>query len=158
MKFVKGKILDAEYGVIANPVSCTISEWTGISQDIRIKYPIAFSEYQNINTRVPNRVNRLGLCQLVEVIRRNLFIANMFIVWGGFVVENENKNPIPVYMSKQFEINPIAASASGLKNWLRSIDIKDFPVYFPGNDIFSDSKIKIVIKYHLPDAIMVRQI
>jgi len=155
MKFVKGNILDAEYGVIANPVSCIIQEWTGISQDIRLKYPIAFSEYKNIGIRVPNRVNRLGLCQLVEAIQRNLFIANMFIAWGKLTVEkfsgdSNTRSPI--------EINSVAASASGLKNWLRSIDIKDFPVYFPHNDIFSDSKIKAVIKYHLPDAVMVRQL
>jgi len=148
MKFVKGNILDAEYGVIANPVSCTISEWTGISQEIRIKYPITFSEYQNIGTRVPNRTNRLGLCQLVEVINRNLFVANMFVVWAAFFT----------HVTDKIETNPIAASASGLKNWLRSINIKDFPVYFPNSGIFTDSKIKAIIKYHLPDAIMVRQV
>jgi len=155
MKFVKGNILDAEYGVIVNPVSCTISEWIGISQDIRLKYPIAFSEYQNIDTRVPNRVNRLGLCQLVEAIPRNLFIANMFIAWGKLTMEK----PVgSLSKHSSIEVNSVAASASGLKNWLRSIDIKDFPVYFPSNDIFNDSKIKTVIKYHIPDAIMVRQL
>lgn len=152
MKFVKGNILDAEYGVIANPVSCTAIEWTGISHEIRVKYPIVFSEYQNIKTRVPNQVNRLGLCQLVEVISRNLFIANMFIAWGKFVSVKEDFKPTSI------EINPVAASVSGLKNWLRSINIKDFPTYLPNNGIFNDSKIKEIVKYHLPDAIMVRQV
>lgn len=155
MKFVKGNILDAEYGVIVNPVSCTSSEWTEIGKDIRLKYPLAFSEYQNIETRVPNRANRLGLCQLVEVVDRNLFVANMFIAWGKLAMDKQIEGS---KIKPSVEVNSVAASASGLKNWLRSIDIKDFPVYFPGNDIFSDSKIKAVIKYHLPDAIMVRQV
>lgn len=145
MKFVKGNILDAEYGVIANPVSCTISEWTGISQDIKNKYPTVFSEYLDIHTRVPNRVNRLGLCQLVITIPQKLFIANMFVTWG---VISEDKP----------EINPVAASASGLKNWLRKLNIKEFPVYFPNSGIFANNKVKTIIKYHLPDAIMVRQL
>jgi len=156
MKFVKGNILDAEYGVIVNPVSCAISsEWSEIGQSLRLKYPIAFSEYQNIIIRVPNIVNRLGLCQLVEAVPRNLFIANMFIAWGKVTIDKPagslSKHP-------SIEVNSVAASASGLKNWLRSINIKDFPIYFPHNEIFSDSKIKTVIKYHIPDAIMVRQL
>jgi O-acetyl-ADP-ribose deacetylase (regulator of RNase III) len=76
MKNLKGDILDARHGIICHQVNCQLIMGAGLAKQIRTKYPVVFGEYKKMKKLPPKR--RLGQCQIVEVIPRELFVANLF--------------------------------------------------------------------------------
>lgn len=76
MRNLKGDILDARHGIICHQVNCQMVMGAGLAKQIRQKYPVVHGEYMKMKNIPINK--RLGQCQMVEVIPRELFVANLF--------------------------------------------------------------------------------
>lgn len=149
MKFVKGDILDAEYGIIGHQVNCQMVMGSGLAKKIRTKYPRVFTEYQEV-MGILKPEERLGKCQMVEVVRQKLLVANLF---GQF------------YYGKGrvfTDYNALSMALVGLKDWhIRNVGVKDFPIFLPhglgcglaGGDW---EVVKGLIGSAIPDAVIVR--
>lgn len=77
MKFLKGNIVDAPEGIIGQQVNCQMVMGSGLAKSIRDKYPRVYDEYIAVMGASPIK-HRLGRCQIVEVIRNRLYVANLF--------------------------------------------------------------------------------
>lgn len=77
MKFVKGNILDAGYGIIAHQVNCQMVMGSGLAKQIKDKYPSVYNGYMSSGSLMaPN--DRLGKCIMTEAVYKKLYVANIF--------------------------------------------------------------------------------
>lgn len=149
MKFVKGNILDAEYGIIGHQVNCQLVMGAGLAKQIRAKYPKVFTEYVEVMGMLKPE-ERLGKCQMVEVIPQRLLVANLF----GQMYYGRNK--------RYTDYNALSMALVALKAWhVRNVGVKDFPIYLPhgiGCNLAGGDweVVKGLIGSAIPDAIVVR--
>jgi hypothetical protein len=119
MKIVRGNILDAGYGLIGHQVNCQMVMGAGLAKQFRAKHPRIFTEYKAVMGRAPIQ-NRLGKCQIVELIPKRLFGANLFAQY--------NFRPRGV---KHTDYTALAMALRQLNKWHQSFAPKDFPIYLP---------------------------
>jgi O-acetyl-ADP-ribose deacetylase (regulator of RNase III) len=149
MKFLKGNILDADYGIIGHQVNCQLVMGAGLAKQIREKYPKVFEDYQRVmRSTSPDR--RLGKCQMVEIAPTRLYIANLF---GQFH-----------YLPRKIRHTDYTALGMALRNlqkWRKMWQPEQLPVYLPSGlgcglaggdwDI-----VQGIIRDSIPDANIVR--
>lgn len=149
MKVVLGDILDAKYGIIGHQVNCQMVMGAGLAKQIKRKYPHVFNEYVQIMGKA-QITKRLGRCQIVEAIPRELYIANLF---GQFHWLNRG------VVNTDYEA--LSMALRNLSVWKREKTPVDFPVYLPyglgcglaGGDW---SIVSAIIEDILPEAILVK--
>ena len=149
MKIEAGNIFDHKYGIIAHQVNCQLKMGSGIAMAVRTKYPRAYIQYRDMFKNVPPG-NRLGRAHVVEVIKDNLYIANLF---GQF-------NFLP-RGSCHTDYNALTVAIRQLRQWRDNIKGVHFPVYFPygigcglaGGDW---NIVSGIIEDVIPDATIVR--
>lgn len=88
IKIVEGNLLDAKEDIIGHQVNCKGKMGSGVALQIKEKYPLAFSKYQNYIKNKRSNVGSfyvsgmlLGNCQIVYVGDENnkpRFVANLF--------------------------------------------------------------------------------
>lgn len=150
MKYVKGDILDAHYGIIGHQVNCQLIMGAGLAKQIKVKYPQVFERYAAM--KVVKKTNRLGKCQMVEVIPAKLYVANLFAQF----------DIVPRGMLHT-DYTALGISLRNLNRW-RTMSIEkpqDFPIYLPkglgcglgGGDW---RIVEGIIHDAIPDAIIVR--
>lgn len=152
MKYVKGDILNAKHGIICHQVNCRLVMGSGLAKAIRDKYPTVYSEYRRV-MEVVEAKHRLGKCQIVEVVPRTLYVANLF---GQF---NFGRARGVVYT----DYSAVSSALKSLMDWHKINCHRDFPVYIPrgmscglaGGDW---KVVEGIIKDVVPNAIVVRKI
>lgn len=150
MKFVRGNILDAKYGIIGHQVNCQLVMGAGLAKQIRAMYPKVYTEYVDIMGKASDK-KRLGKCQMVHVLSNpTLLIANLF---GQFH-----------YLPRKIRHTDYGALGMALRNlqrWRKRFTQSDFPVYLPhgigcglaGGDW---NVVEGIIRDAIPDAVIVR--
>ena len=118
MQHLKGNILDVEYGIICQQVNCKLVMGAGLAKQIRDKWPRVYTEYKLMMST--NHYSRLGKCQIVEVITRKLYVANLFgqYAYGGFTKKHTNYNALTQAIQK-------------LDSWHKSNCHNSFPIWIP---------------------------
>lgn len=148
LKFVKGDILDAKYGIIGHQVNCQMVMGAGLAKQIRSKYPRVYTEYMLLMGKAPINA-RLGRCQIIE-ISDVLYFANLF---GQF--DYRNRNVVNT------DYIALGISLRNLQRWKTMSKPEDFPVYLPygmgcglgGGDW---KIVEGIIRDAVPNAIIVR--
>jgi O-acetyl-ADP-ribose deacetylase (regulator of RNase III) len=151
MKFVKGNILDAQRGIICHQCNCQLVMGAGLAKQIRDKYPRVYTEYKELLGKAKPS-HRLGKCQVVEVVRQKLYVANIMAQFH--------------YLPRgacHTDYDALSIALNGLKTWHTQWCPKDFPVFFPmgmgaglaGGDW---NHIKGLISSIIPDAVIVRYV
>ena len=150
MRYIKGNILDVDYGIIGHQVNCQLIMGAGLAKSIRTKYPQVFDQYRTM--KVVEKEKRLGKCQMVEITPARLYIANIFaqldIVPRGVL---------------HTDYTALGISLRNLNKWRETFVKKpeDFPIFLP-NGIGcglggGDWKIvEGIIHDAIPDAVIVR--
>jgi O-acetyl-ADP-ribose deacetylase (regulator of RNase III) len=149
MKFLKGNILDAQEGIIGHQVNCQMVMGSGLAKQIRDKYPRVYEEYLAVMGQSPIR-HRLGRCQIVEIVRTRLYIANLF---GQYY-----------YGRREMIYTDYAALGMALRNlqrWRQSFNYDNLPVYLPhgmgcGLGGGNWEIVAGIIRDAIPDAYIVR--
>ncbi len=119
MHFVKGNILDVHKGIIAHQCNCQLVMGAGLAKQIRIKYPRVYTEYCEIMGKL-TITQRLGKSQVVEVISKTLYVANLFSQYH--------------YLPRgvcHTNYDALSMALIGLKKWHKQFCPIDFPVFFP---------------------------
>ena len=150
MKRLTGNILDAEHGIICHQVNCQLVMGAGLAKQIRDKYPHVYSEYRAMQGYAVN--DRLGLCQIVEVKPKTLYVANLF---GQFHFRPRN--------IRHTDYGALAKALRDLANWRRNNCPPNFPIWIPfkmgcglaGGDW---NEVEALISYHTPDAFIIRYV
>lgn len=147
MKFLKGDILYAKHGIICQLVNCQLLVKNEFTKKIVEKYPVVKSEYKNIEKLIPIE-KRLGRCQVVEVLKNNLYVANLFSM---FAAEDHG----------EIDYGAFSVSIATLKEWHLQRCNPKFPIYFPymfncEKQKCDWEKIKEIISNHIPDALIIR--
>lgn len=149
MKFVKGNIVNAPEGFIGHQVNCQMVMGSGLAKAIRDKYPRVYDEYVAIMGAAPIK-HRLGMCQIVEIIKARLYVANLFGQYD--------------YGFKKMLYTDYAALGMALHNlqrWRTMSGYDNLPVYLPhglgcglgGGDW---KVVEGIIRDSVPDAVIVR--
>lgn len=117
MKIVEGNILDIGYGIVGHQVNCQSVMGAGLARQIRERYPRVFEEYKLVMGKMLPK-HRLGKCQMVEIIFKKLYFANLFgqydFIPRGIV---------------HTDYNALAMALRGIQRW-RTTVLK-LPVYLP---------------------------
>jgi len=150
MQYVKGNVLDAKHGIIGHQVNCRMVMGAGLAKQIRDKYPMVFTEYQEIMGAAPYHA-RLGKCQLVQV-GPDMYVANLF--------GQADFAPRGICHT---DYNALSMSMHGLNDW-RRMNFKtptDMPIYLPsglGSGLAGGdwNVVQGLIGSAIPDAIIVR--
>lgn len=150
LKYVKGDILDAKHGIIGHQVNCRMVMGAGLAKQIREKYPMVFSEYQEVMGATPFHA-RLGKCQIVQV-GPDLYVANLF--------GQADFAPSGI---RHTSYNALSMALHGLYDW-RTKNFKteaDMPIYLPfglGSGLARGdwAVIQELINSAVPNAIIVK--
>jgi O-acetyl-ADP-ribose deacetylase (regulator of RNase III) len=150
LRFVKGDILDAEYGIIGHQTNCMLVMGAGIAKQIRDRYPHVFEEYKNVMGTQFTEEQRLGKCQMTTAIPQKLFVANLFGQFrcGGGRIQYT-------------DYGALGMALRSLQRWRTEACPENFPVYLPhgigcglaGGDW---SIVEGIIRDAIPDAIIVK--
>jgi len=119
MRTIVGNILDKTYGIIAHQVNCQMVMGAGLAKQIRAKYPRVFNQYKEVFGKIPIN-KRLGKAQIVEVIERNLYVANLFSQY----------NYLPRNV-RHTDYTALAIALRQMRQWRDNIKGKEFPIYIP---------------------------
>lgn len=114
-----GNILDISYGIIGHQVNCQMVMGAGLAKQIRAKYPWVYSEYMNVMGKATIS-NRLGKCQMVEIQRAKLYVANLF---GQYDYRPSNV--------RHTDYAALGMALRNLKRWKDTFLPFDFPIYLP---------------------------
>jgi len=145
-------ILGIEEGIIGHQVNCQLVVPKGsLFEKLAQKYPHLEKEYKEV-LGVLKPVKRLGKCQVVEVIPKRLFIANL--------VGQYHFKPKGVLHT---EYGALAIALNSLRRWrdLSSAEDSPLPIYLPykmgceeagGNWAIT----KGIIRDAIPDAIITK--
>ena len=146
MKYLRGNITDAKHGIICNQLSCKLSDETGLYTEIIKKYPIVKQELSALQSKIPIE-KRLGRCQIVEVVEKTLYIANLFSKFSSI---------------DELDYGALSVAILRLKEWHLQNCHPNFPVFIPYNLGNKTTPIewKIVeeiIENHMADALIIKQ-
>lgn len=149
MKRVKGDILNAQHGIITHQCNCQLVMGAGLAKQIRAKYPYVYSEYRAMKGYEPHR--RLGLCQIVEVKRKELYVANLFGQW--------HYRPRGIVHT---DYGALAMAFASLRGWHIENCHEDFPIFVPykiGCGLAGGNweTVERIISEQIPKAIIVRK-
>lgn len=148
LKQVVGNILDAREGIICHQVNCMMVMGSGLAKQIKEKYPIVFEEYKRVMGSAES-AHRLGKCQIVEISRGTLFVANLF---GQYRYGRG---------ACYTDYNALTAALNSLATWYKNFIRPTFPIYIPhgmGCGLAGGewSVVSGIIKSVIPSAIIVR--
>ena len=118
MQHVKGNILNVEHGIICQQVNCKIVMGAGLAKQIRDKWPQVYTEYRAMTLTRP--YHRLGKCQIVEVVTRKLYVANLFgqYAYGGLAKKHTN-------------YQALTQAIQELSSWHKNNCHSSFPIWVP---------------------------
>lgn len=119
MKFLKGNIVDAPIGIIGHQVNCQMVMGSGLAKEIREKYPRVYDEYIAVMGKSPIR-HRLGRCQIVEIERTRLYVANLF---GQYDYRPRG--------ALHTDYAALGMALRNLQRWRTSFSYENLPVYLP---------------------------
>ena len=118
MQYVKGNILNVEQGIICQQVNCKLVMGAGLAKQIRDKWPRVYTEYRLMMSTNPYQ--RLGKCQIVEVVTRKLYVANLFgqYTYGGLIKKHTN-------------YQALSQAIRELGSWHKNNCHDSFPIWIP---------------------------
>ncbi len=150
MKRVKGNILDAGHGIICHQVNCRMVMGSGLAKQIRTKWPHVYSEYMQLNTWPVER--RFGLCQIVEIKSKELYVANLF----GQLDYGREKGRVYT------DTGALGNALNQLRGWHSENCHEDFPIWFPfkigcGLAGGNWNEVQTLLESLLPKAFIVRR-
>lgn len=121
MNIVNGNLLSFTTGIIGHQVNCQMVMGAGIAKQIRARYPVVFDEYKKVMGELSPE-NRLGKCQMVEVLPGQFYVANIFSQFHF-------RPPGVVHT----DYGALAMSLRNLNRWKSMSIPKDveFPIYLP---------------------------
>ncbi|MGO0060889.1 macro domain-containing protein [Brevibacillus fluminis] len=73
----KGDLLKASENIIGHQVNCQGVMGSGIAKAIRVRYPEVYQQYREICEASTEKMQLLGICQLVH-IKAAMTVANLF--------------------------------------------------------------------------------
>ena len=149
MQYIEGDLLDIKAGIICHQVNCQLKMGAGLARQIRNKWPVVYSEYIRVMSQAPAK-DRLGICQMVEITPKTLYVANLF---GQFHYLPRG--------TRHTDYNALAVALRSLSKWRQTFFSGAFPVFVPelmgcglaGGDI---KEVHAIIRGTLPNAIIVR--
>lgn len=79
IRIIEDTIFNAKEKVIAHQVNCQGKMMSGIADDIRLLYPIVYTEYFKLwQKHIIEKKPLLGICQMVYVPEIDKHVANLF--------------------------------------------------------------------------------
>ena len=149
MKEIKGNILDTTYGIIGHQVSCRLNMHFGLAREIKKLWPHVESEMHEIMSGGSDS-RRLGRCQMVEIRRTQLYVANLFA--------QVNNTPLHKLHT---DYTALGMALRNLRRWRDRMAGPDFPIYLPfelgTKEGGSDWRVVYgIIRDAIPDAVIVR--
>ena len=118
MKHLKGDITKAEHGIVCQQVNCMLVMGAGLAKQIRSKWPQVYTKYRSLLDVKPT--NRLGKCQIVSVVDKELYVANLF---GQYNYRPRN--------TQHTNYTALTQALQGLATWHRKYCHIDFPIWIP---------------------------
>lgn len=148
MKRAVGNIFDAQHGVICHQVNCMGVMGAGIAKQVRLRFPNAYQDYVQL-VRSWGSHECLGKCQLIEVVQKTLYVANLF---GQYRYGRDKRYT---------DYGALSSSLASLAHWHKTNCHPNFPIFIPykmgcslaGGDW---NEVEAIIEAQIPNAIIVR--
>jgi len=118
MNHLKGDITNAKHGIICQQVNCMLVMGAGLAKQIRNKWPEVYTKYRSAMDIKPT--SRLGKCQIVHVVEKELYVANLFSQYN-YKLRN----------IQHTDYGALAQALQGLATWHKKFCHIDFPIWVP---------------------------
>lgn len=118
MKQLQGNILDAKHGIVCQQVNCMLAMGAGLAKQIRSKWPHVYTEYRSLVAMKPTY--RLGKCQIVCIVKKELYVANLFGQYNYAPRGTQHTN-----------YDALTQAIRELNSWHKEFCHPEFPIWIP---------------------------